>query len=330
MTNFRKYFLLYEWFRNYQMSELQHRPRTVKDYGFEIEFFRRWLEENTDVEDIDDIEVRHVRDFKRAMYQKGNGDGTIHHKLAVLNCFFSSLYKENKLYKNLSNAVELPHVEKKKFVDYLTEDETNRILDALEELVGNERIETQEQALQLRDFAIFETFYATGIRCAELTNLKVKDIKFQDGFIQINEGKGGYDRTVPVGQTSLNILNWYIQDARPLIGKDGDIPYLFRSYRNSSISTRAVEAVISEIIESAGIEKRVTPHVIRHSFATQLLERGAHLRYLQEFLGHRCLSSTQRYLHANKSRLKQVHEQYHPREQDGFLPYEETGGTESC
>lgn len=314
----QRFKILQHWFSEYQQTELHHRPRTIKDYAFEISYFRKWIESNTDLQDIDDLTHDTIVDFNSALYDKNLKAGIIHHKLAVLNSFFKALYDQPKIYIDLAGVVPLPRLSKTLPANYLTEQEIDTVFKYIEQKLDGLTMNSLEDARMLRTAAIFEMLFATGMRKAECTGLMLNHINYDDGLVEIHEGKGGDDRVVPIGETSLKIIRWYVADARKFFAVK-DSTYLFTAQNRSTITGRSIETFIKNLVKDAGIKKNVTVYGIRHSFSTILLQRNANLRYLQAYLGHKCLSSTQRYLHTSDARLKEVYNKCHPRQNKRYL-----------
>jgi len=164
----------------------------------------------------------------------------------------------------------------------------------------------------IRDRAILELMYATGLRVSELTKLKNSDVNLDVGFVRC-KGKGSKERIVPLGKTAEHFLERYTSQARPkLLAKKVSI-YLFLAQGGRPLSRQSIWKMIKKQVRKAGVRKKVSPHTLRHSFATHLLERGADLRSVQEMLGHSSITTTQIYTHVNETRLKKVHRQFHPR-----------------
>jgi len=164
----------------------------------------------------------------------------------------------------------------------------------------------------LRDKAMLELLYATGLRASELVGLRLQDINLERGYV-MTVGKGSKERTVPLGEVAMVRLKEYLDRARPLLLKGDEADALFVSSRKRQISRQMFWELIKQYVRKAGIIKNVSPHTLRHSFATHLLDNGADLRAVQAMLGHADISTTQIYTHVSRERLRQTHEKYHPR-----------------
>jgi integrase/recombinase XerD len=164
----------------------------------------------------------------------------------------------------------------------------------------------------IRDKAILETLYATGMRVSEAVNLKKDNVNLEIGFLRCI-GKGNKERIVPLGKKAIASIKRYLEASRPKLIKNKESEFLFVSRLGSKISRQSFWKIIKKYARLARIKKPIKPHILRHSFATHLLERGADLRSVQEMLGHSDISTTQIYTHVNKDRLKSIHKQFHPR-----------------
>ena len=166
--------------------------------------------------------------------------------------------------------------------------------------------------LGVRDRAILEMFYASGLRVSELANLQLSDLHIDDGYIRVI-GKGRKERVIPIARDSSNILECYLGEVRPLLCENPHLQNVFVTKRESGLCRQRLWQIIKKYTKDAGIMKNVTPHTLRHSFATHLLANGAPLRVIQELLGHADIATTQIYTHVDPNRLKSIHQQFHPR-----------------
>ena len=236
-------------------------------------------------------------------YLKDNEDYTsksLAHQITVFNSFFNYLRDENIVKDNPFDYVSSPKVTKS-LPKYLTEEEVNRLLDVPISTIYD-----------FRDKVMLEVLYGTGLRVSELSNLKISNVDFDECVIRVM-GKGSKERIVPINDTALSYLKRYIEDIRPQILKKHDSEYLFFSNAYKNISRVSIFKVIKKQCLRAGIKKDVSPHVLRHSFATHLLMHGANIRIIQELLGHEDLATTEIYTHVINEQLKKDYETYHPR-----------------
>ncbi|SFM85751.1 site-specific tyrosine recombinase XerD [Thermodesulforhabdus norvegica] len=223
-------------------------------------------------------------------------------KLSALRTFFGFLVREGVVKVNPAKKVSFPKG-RRELPNFLSLDEVARLLAAPD----------NETPIGLRDRAILELLYATGIRVSELTGLTLERVKIDPGFL-IVFGKGSKERVVPLGEYAIEALNEYLSRGRPVLIKGRNTsPVLFVNKNGRALTRLGVWKLIKKYARMAGINRDVTPHVLRHTFATHLLEHGVDLRSLQAMLGHATISSTQVYTHIVTKHLKEVHSRYHPR-----------------
>lgn len=290
-------------FSRWLTVEKGYSPKTVESYGRDLEEFASFIgpEENPD-----NIEVRKVRAFVYALNNR-NKSSSVARKLSCLRTFFRYLLRENVLRHDPVAAIVTPRQEKHMPV-FLTVDEVFSLM----ETPG------PADTFALRDRAILELLYSTGLRVAELAALNMDQLDCDDGMLRVT-GKGKRQRLVVVGTPALEALDRYFPQRSLLIrerigrGNAPETEALFLNGRGSRLSPRSIERLVGMYAVRAGIAARVTPHALRHSFATHLLEMGADLRTVQELLGHVSLSTTQRYTHLNMDRLSAVYDKAHPR-----------------
>jgi integrase/recombinase XerD len=242
-----------------------------------------------------------IRRYLRGLYERGLGARSVARHLVTLRNFFRFLAKEGSIRLDPTAEIEAPHVGMS-LPKYLTAAE-------VETLLAQPDTST---ALGMRDKAMLEVLYATGTRVSELIGLRWEDFEVNLGVLRCR-GKGSKERLVPVGKSALRALEVYVRDARPKLAKGKSNPFLFLNNRGGGLSRVAFWMLIRDYGREANISTPITPHVLRHSFATHLLERGADLRSIQLMLGHSDISTTQIYTHVVKERLKQVYQEHHPR-----------------
>ncbi len=221
--------------------------------------------------------------------------------ISSLKMFFHFLVAEGLIIRSPANLLENPKISKG-LPDILNPEEIELLLS---------QPETTKPG-GLRDLAILEVLYATGLRVSELINIKLSDINLETGYIR-TLGKGAKKRIVPMGEKAIEDINSYLSRGRKKMIKGLNPPYLFLNLRGQSITRQGLWKIIKKYGHKAGLKKKITPHGIRHSFASHLLEAGADLRFVQIMLGHEDISSTQIYTHVTKERLKSVHKECHPR-----------------
>jgi integrase/recombinase XerD len=242
-----------------------------------------------------------VRRYMRSLYERSLSPRSVARHLVTLRNFFRFLVKEGSIRKDPTAEIEAPRVGMS-LPKYLTAAE-------VETLLAQPDVSTP---LGLRDKAMLEVLYATGTRVSELIGLRWEDFEVNLGVLRCR-GKGSKERLVPVGKSALRALETYVREARRLLAKGKSSPYLFLNNRGGGLSRVAFWMHIRDFGRKAKIATPITPHVLRHSFATHLLERGADLRSIQLMLGHSDISTTQIYTHVVKERLKQVYQEHHPR-----------------
>jgi integrase/recombinase XerD len=226
---------------------------------------------------------------------------SVYLEIAALRAFYKFAENEKLLPQNAAENLSLPR-RWKRLPKALTDDEIKRLL-------APENPVTRES---LRDHAILELAYASGLRLAELKNLRLEQLHLESGFINVI-GKGNKERVVPVGKKAVDALTRYIEDARPKFITPKSPANVFLSKRGTPFASVTLWLRIKNRVHRAGIERNVTPHMLRHSFATHLLEHGADLRVIQELLGHANISTTEIYTHVAGNRLREIHRQFHPR-----------------
>jgi integrase/recombinase XerD len=226
---------------------------------------------------------------------------TIARNLAALKTFWKFLVAEQIVRENVAAVVETPKTWKT-VPDTLNRSEVEKLLDA----------PPKKGWMGVRDKAILELMYATGLRVSEVKDLKKANVNLEAGFVKCL-GKGGKERIVPLGKVAEKAVSKYISSARTKLTKNTQDDHLFLSRLGKKLSRQSLWKIIQKYAALAGIKKHITPHSLRHSFATHLLEGGAELRGVQEMLGHADISTTQIYTHINKDKLRKIHKEYHPR-----------------
>ena len=241
-----------------------------------------------------------IRDFMLHRKDKGLSVNSISRALAALRMFYRFLAREKLIKSDVSSYIDSPKLWKK-IPDVLNLDEVERLIEAPD-------LNTPQG---VRDRAILEVMYATGMRVSEVAGLRVTDLNADVGFVRCL-GKGRKERIVPLGTKAVAAVARYLEKVRLRLAKSG-VQELFLNRSGKRISRVSLWKLIKGYARKARIKKPIRPHILRHSFATHLLERGADLRSVQEMLGHANISTTQIYTHINKDRLRSIHKMYHPR-----------------
>ncbi len=291
-------------FRLYLEGERQLSPHTVRAYNSDMQQLRLFLREECDFpESLTDADLwrqvteSHLQKFMR-MRMSCDRIASVGRKVAALKTFFDFLVKRCGLAANPAALLRPPR-NKRHLPVYLEEEEADRLLG----------IDSSDDELKLRDRAILELMYACGLRVSEVAALDVGNIRFADAVVRVF-GKGRKERMVPLGRVAAGVLKEYLERRSPAAAAAGDA--LFLNARSGRLSARSLSTLVKKYGLSAGLQKPLTPHAVRHSFATHLLQNGADLRVIQELLGHSSLSTTQRYTHVDVKRLLEVYDKAHP------------------
>ncbi|MBU0674559.1 MAG: tyrosine recombinase XerC [Proteobacteria bacterium] len=288
-------------FHQWLQVERGYSKNTVESYGRDLTEFTGFAK----ILDPVAIDTQIVRSYVYSLAAK-NKSSSVARKLSALRTFFNFLLKRKLIEKNPVAAISMPKLDRYMPV-FLTVDEMFALLEAPGE----------QDTFAPRDRAILEFLYSTGVRVAELVGLTMNDLDFDTEIVKVH-GKGNKERIVPIGKPALEALRMSLPLRDRLIaaclqrGNQPDRNGLFLNSRGQRLTVRSVERLVSNYALRAGIITRVTPHALRHSFATHLLEMGADLRSVQELLGHASLSTTQKYTHLNMDYLTEVYDRAHP------------------
>jgi integrase/recombinase XerD len=285
--------------------------RTLESAEGHLRFFLEYLDKETKAEDLSQLSYGDLSAYQTWLYytetRKGEGKplslNTQAMRLSAVKGFFRWLFKEGILFHDPAASLAQPKQRDSLPRNILTDQQTLSLLNAPD----------VKSPLGLRDRAILELLYATGIRNEELRSLKLQDVDREASQARIT-GKGAKDRVVPVGRIALNWLSLYLQDARPKLISRADPGLLFLSKKGRKITNGNLIDLIRKYAKKAGLPDSITPHALRHTCATHLLRAGADIRHIQALLGHSELSTTQVYTRVEIGDLKKVHRLYHPRE----------------
>lgn len=278
-------------------------PHTCRAYRKDLEQFCAFLQKDgvgggeADIHDVDGLVIRAYLGYLHKQCKKTS----IARKLSSIRSFFRFLVRKGFLNTNPAETVLTPKREQH-VPNYLPVDETFRLLDSI----------TGNSVLACRNRAILETLYSTGMRVGELVGLDLGDVDFGKGLIRVL-GKGNKERMAPVGKTALGRIRDYMEKRSQDSGSCADATPLFLNRLGGRLSARSVARLIDKVNRQLGLMRPVSPHGLRHTFATHMLDAGADLRMVQELLGHASLSTTQRYTHVSIDRLMEVYDKAHPR-----------------
>lgn len=287
-------------FAHYLTVEQGLAANSVTSYTQELHNFSQYLR-TKQVTDFKQVDRLQVMDYLNQQTAAGKSRNSVIHAVSALRKFYRYLVQTHQLTVNpLANVAAPKHAQHLPAV--LTVAEVDRLLAAPD----------TANKYGVRDRAILEVMYATGLRVSELVHLKLADLHLEMGLIQ-TLGKGDKERIIPIGDVAADWINRYLQVSRPVLLKQRTSPYLFLNAHGGGLSRQAIWQKIKHYVALADIQKDVTPHTLRHSFATHILENGADLRVVQELLGHADITTTQIYTHISKKRLLNVYDQYHPR-----------------
>ena len=297
----RRYHL--EPFLDYLALERGLRPRTCDAYRSDLRRFLVYLEERGDVANPSDVDHRTLRDYVAHLHGEGQAPGSIRRAQSALRAFFGFLAGEGIVADDPSDRMDRPAMAKK-LPEFLTQDEAVRVVEAVD----------PDSKVYWRDRAVLELLYATGMRVSELTGLSLADLDPEDGCCMVF-GKGGKERLVPVGKAALKAVERYLAAVRPALdrGAGRGEGAMFLNQRGTRLGRMTVWTIVSRAAARAGIERRISPHTLRHSCATHMLEGGADLIAVQEMLGHADISTTQIYTHLDREYLRETHRRFHPR-----------------
>jgi len=287
-------------FINYLVVEKGLSPNTVSSYSADLNLYLDFLKGN-DLQNVTDSDTPFILKHLIALRDRGLGPRSRARHLVTLRGFYRFLVKERILETNPAQLVDLPRIGRR-LPDVLRVDDVIRLLESPD----------PSKPLGLRDAAMLELLYAAGLRISELVTVAMQDVDLEACFVRVL-GKGSKERVVPIGQEARKKLDAFLQSGRPALLKGRLSPYIFVTRSGNPITRQGFWKLFKQYAKRAGISHDITPHTIRHSFATHLLERGADLRTVQVMLGHVDIATTQIYTHVAQERLKAVHSQYHPR-----------------
>jgi len=287
-------------FRDYLSLEAGHSDNTIAAYQRDLQRLAEFAA-SKGITEARGITTPMLRQFVFLLKDLGLSGATIRRNISAVRTWYSFMVAEGLVERDPSDRLETPK-RWRTLPDVLSEDEMNRLLEA-------PRV---EEKLAWRDRALLELAYGAGLRVSELCDLSVTDLMIADGLVRAF-GKGKKERLVPIGRTVVSAVSVYLHTIRPTLDRGTTQGRLLLNARGEPLSRVGAWGIVKRRAREAGITKRVTPHTLRHSFATHLLEGGADLRAVQEMLGHADLSTTQIYTHVDRDYLRTVHHRFHPR-----------------
>ena len=300
---------VYEYINHLQF-ERRLSLNTLYAYKNDLKIYTDFLFNDLNIISIDMILFAHIKKFVESINnisepkktERVRKSSSIHRLFSSIRGFHQYLYQLRLIKKNPSELLVSPRLKQKVPVTLMVE-EINQIIQSVD----------MKRKYAFRDQALLSTLYATGLRVSELIDLKLKHLMIDESLIRVN-GKGGKERLVPIGNMALSLIKIYLKELRLELSRKGNSKgIVFLNNRGKKLTRMSVWNILHENTLRSGINKKVSPHVLRHSFATHLLEGGANLRAVQEMLGHSDITTTQIYTNIDRTYLKEIHKQYHPR-----------------
>jgi len=292
----------FEQFQDYLTFERGLSDRTVSAYRRDLARWAAFMG-SRGITDPGAVAATDLRDWVFGLKEDGLAPTSIRRAQSAVRTYYAFLLAEGVLEADPTERLESPRLGRR-LPDYLTHEETDRLLES----------PNPDDGLYWRDRAVLELLYATGVRVSELSDLPLSSLDLDEGFLTVF-GKGAKERLVPVGAPALRALTRYLREVRPGLegGRGKARGRVFLNRRGTPLSRVTVWGIVKEAARRAGIRRKVSPHTLRHTFATHLLEGGADLAAVQELLGHADISTTQIYTHVDREYLRDVHRRYHPR-----------------
>ena len=282
-------------FERFLKYERNYSSHTVRAYMNDLAEFEDFLDKNS--LEIEKITSKNINLYSLNLYTK-NSKSTVSRKLTTLRSFYNFMVRKGQVKQNPAKLIPLPKKEKELPV-FLSVDEVFTLINSID----------QDGILPLRDLAMIELLYSSGLRVSELSKIRVLDIDHRENFVKVS-GKGNKERVVPFGSNAHDVILKYLSRRPERKPKDD---FLFLNNRGSGLTTRSIERIVKKYGLLSGISKKISPHALRHTFATHLLGGGADLRSIQELLGHSSLSTTQRYTHTSVEQIMKIYDKTHPR-----------------
>ena len=286
-------------FEKFLIREKQASDNTVNAYIKDLEHFEDFVV-SRGIDRITDVSNSDIVAYLMELKKQGRSKSTVNRRLTSIRTFYKFLLREGKVRENPAEDIKSPRIEKKD-IEFLSIDEVNKLMTLPDESIKG-----------IRDRAILELMYATGIRASELIDMKLDDLNMRMGFVKCT-GEHSKARIIPIGRPARHALEDYVYDARPVLLKNSNNEKLFVNYAGESMTRQGLWKILKEYGEEAGLKIRLTPQVLRNSFAVHMLQNGADIKSIQELMGHEDIAATQAYLAVTKNRIKDVYDRAHPR-----------------
>lgn len=287
-------------YKNYLVFERRMSKNTTSSYIKDLEGYKEYLENTKKVNSVDDIRKRHIEDYLEYLNKNEYTTTSVARKLTAIKNFHKYMFATNRLAVDESLTIERPKL-RKALPNVLTVEEVDRLLDI--------KVNTP---FDYRNKAMLELLYGTGLRITEMLDLKVGDVDFENCIVRCF-GKGSKERIVPIGEYIISSLSEYLEYGRRILLSNKMTDYLFLNNHGGRISRFSFFKILKKLLREKNIKKDVSPHSLRHSFATHMLENGADLRSIQELLGHSDIATTRIYTHITNKKVQNDYIEYHPR-----------------
>ncbi|MGD6831381.1 site-specific tyrosine recombinase XerD [Sutcliffiella halmapala] len=288
-------------FMHYLVVEKGLADNTIVSYERDLKAYILYISKVEKVASLDHVTRATIVQFLKFLHEKGKSSKTISRHIASIRSFHQFLLREKVTTQDPTVHLDRPKAEQK-LPQVLSVEEVQALLDSPD----------TSKEIGIRDKAMLELLYATGMRVSELISLNLSDVHLTMGFVRCI-GKGNKERIIPLGKLAQQAVHTYIVESRGRLKKKKVTDALFLNHHGNRLTRQGYWKILKKLSKEAGIEKDLTPHTLRHSFATHLLENGADLRAVQEMLGHADISTTQIYTHVTKTRMKDVYSMFHPR-----------------
>ncbi len=288
-------------FCHYLLIERTLSQKTIESYQLDIMQYTKYLRNTLNIKDINQIKKENINEFLSNLYDSNLKSNSISRKISSIKMFHRFLFLNHYTKENVSSFIVQPKLEKK-IPNVLSIQEVDDLLNSF----------TENNAIELRNKTMVELLYSTGLRISELVNLNISDINLSMGYVKCH-GKGNKERIIPVGEVAITLLQKYLRLSRNKLNIHYDNQVLFLSRNGLRITRQHFFKILKKHAAKINLKRNISPHKLRHSFATHLLANSVDIRYIQELLGHSDISTTQIYTHVNAKKLNEVVNHYHPR-----------------